>query len=215
MRKEIIGDATLYLGDCLEVMADMDSKSVDAVVTDPPYGMEYQSNRRIVEHENIIGDDTPDLIKWACNLKANHSKYIFCRWENLTDVPKPNSFITWIKNNHSAGDLKGAHAKRTENILFYRGAAHSWPGRRPTDILYAAKAFSEGHPTEKPVFLLRQIVELTSGTVIDPFMGAGTTGVACLDLDRKFIGIEIDEKYFDIACKRIEAAHKQLKLFAC
>lgn len=77
----------------------------------------------------------------------------------------------------------------------------------------ARKTFNENHPTEKSVALMSRVIEWTRGTVFDPFMGSGTTGVACTTLGRKFIGIEISEKYFDIACKRIDQAERQGQLF--
>ena len=70
------------------------------------------------------------------------------------------------------------------------------------------------HPTQKPVRVMKWAMEFTSGTVLDPFMGSGTTGVACMNLGRKFIGIEIEPKYFDIACERIENAQRQGRLIA-
>ncbi len=86
-RKEIIGDCTLYLGDCREIIPEIES--IDSMVTDPPYGMAFVSNHRADKHLKIQNDDNPDILKWACGLYAKHSKYIFCRWENLVDVPPP------------------------------------------------------------------------------------------------------------------------------
>ena len=102
MRIERIGDATLYLGDCLEVLPTLGG--VDAVVTDPPYGMEFRSNHRAIKHEKIAGDDRTDhVVAVARELVANHSRYIFCRWDNLYNIPQPRSLITWVKNNWSMG----------------------------------------------------------------------------------------------------------------
>jgi site-specific DNA-methyltransferase (adenine-specific) len=90
-------------------------------------------------------------------------------------------------------------------VFFINGGGH-----RPSDIVYADRTGNNYHPTEKPEILMRKIINWTKGEVVlDPFMGSGTTGVACVDLKRKFIGIEINEKYFDIACKRIEIASRQ------
>jgi|TARA_R110000824_G_scaffold387004_1_gene582127 DNA modification methylase len=210
-RVERIGDATLYLGDCLEIMATLDP--VDAVVTDPPYGMGFQSNHRKIRHAKIANDETPDALSWVCSVNARHSKYIFCRWDNLADIESPKSLIVWVKNNWSMGDLDHEHARQTEKILFYPGPEHYFPVPRPTDCIYAPRSGNELHPTEKPLQLMRPVVKWTAGTVFDPFMGSGTTGVACAKLGRKFIGIEIDEKYFDIACERIQKACDQPDLF--
>ena len=104
------------------------------------------------------------------------------------------------------GDLQHEHARQTEVALFYPGPQHDFPRGRPTDVIECARTGNAFHPTEKPVDLMRAVIEWTRGTVLDPFMGSGTTGVACVKLGRKFIGIEIEPKYFDIACRRIQAA---------
>lgn len=208
-----IGDCELILGDCLEVMPQLGK--ADAVVTDPPYGMEFRSNFRTFtpKFHAIANDDNADLLRWACELKSRHSAYVWCRWDNLQDIPRPRSLVTWVKNNWSMGDLKHEHARQTEVCAFYRGEDHFFPKGRPQDVVRAAKTGNELHPTQKPVPLMRQVIEWTYGVVCDPFMGSGTTGVACVQLQRKFIGIELDETYFDIACKRIEEAYKQPSLF--
>lgn len=212
-REEIIGDCTLYQGDCLEVMPTL--IGFDSVVTDPPFGMSFKSNHRKkeTEHIEIANDKNQDMLIWACGIAAQHSSYVFCRWDNLKDIPKPKSCITWIKNNHSMGDLKHEHGRQTEICVFYSGEGHFFPKDRPNDVIKAERTGNNFHPTEKPVSLMEVIVRWTDGTVLDPFMGSGTTGVACAKLGRKFIGIELEPKYFDIACKRIEEAYKQPDMF--
>lgn len=209
-RIEIIGDCTLYLGDCLEILPTLGK--FDVVVTDPPYGMSFQSNHRAVRHAAIANDGAADHLLMACNLEPSHSAYIFCRWDNLPDVPKPKSFVTWVKNNWSMGDLDHEHARQYEGALFYPGPDHFFPVGRPSDVVYAARTGNEYHPTEKPVALMQAVVRWTSGAVLDPFMGSGTTGVACVKMGRKFTGIEIDPHYFDIACKRIQKAVDEPRL---
>jgi DNA modification methylase len=208
----IIGNATLYLGDCREILPALGN--VDAVVTDPPYGMDFRSNHREVRHESIANDGDADLLRYACAIEASHSLYVFCRWDNLAEVPKPKSCITWVKNNWSMGDLEHEHARQTEIALFYPGPKHAWTGKRPTDVVKAPRTGNDEHPTEKPVYLIEQMLGWSTGDVLDPFMGSGTTGVACMNLGRKFIGIEIESKYFDIACRRIEDAQRQQRMFA-
>jgi DNA modification methylase len=209
----VIGDCTLYLGDCREIINMPEFNTIDCLVTDPPYGMKYQSARRTNKHEKISGDNGLELLQMACDITPQHSSYVFCRWDNLRDVRMPKSAITWLKNNWTSGDLEHSHARQTELILFYQGEKHIWPVYRPSDVVDRRKATSDQHPTEKPVDLMMQIVEWTKGTVFDPFMGSGTTGVACAKLGRKFLGVEINPKYFDLACHRIEEAYRQPNMF--
>lgn len=210
-RIQQIGDCTLYLGDCREILPTLGK--VDAVVTDPPFGMSFQSNHRLQKHTKIIDDDSDDLLVWACGIDVNHSRYVFCRWDNLQAIPKPKSLVTWVKNNWSMGDLEHEHGRQTEVCAFYKGVDHFFPNGRPSDVIHAARTGNEFHPTEKPVHLMQAICGWTQGVILDPFMGSGTTGVACVNLGRKFIGIEREPKYFDIACKRIAEAYKQPRLF--
>lgn len=187
--------------------------NIDSVVTDPPYGMNFVSNYRKQKYEKIKNDDGFVFLNWACNLNARHSKYVFCRWDNLFHVPQPKSYITWVKNNHSMGDLRHEHARQTEGILFYNGDDHQWSSQRPNDVIQCPRTENGLHPTEKPVGLMQVICGWTNGVIFDPFMGSGTTLVAAAKMGKKAIGVEIEQKYFDIACKRVEEAYKQEDLF--
>lgn len=210
MRIERIGDCTLYNGDCREV-AEM--VAYDSIATDPPYGMAFRSNYRAVKHAAIANDGDVGMLQWTCDLIAAHSKYIFCRWDNIADVPKPKSLVTWVKNNWSMGDLKHEHARQTEVALFYPGDNHFFPNGRPADVVHAPRTGNDNHPTEKPVGLMEQVILWTDGVVFDPFMGSGATAVACTHLGRAFVGSELDPGYFDIACRRVEAALGQPSMF--
>ncbi len=196
----------LYRGDCRDIVPTLPPGSIDAVITDPPYGMSFQSGSRIIKYDKILGDDDETLMQYAFDLPFNHSKYVFCRWENIPKENKPKSVIYWIKNNHSMGDLLHEHSRKTECILFWNGKIHDFPDGRPSDVLYADRTGNIFHPTEKPVKLLESVISFTRGQIFDPFMGSGTTGVAAVNLGRKFIGIEKDERYFKIAVKRIRDA---------
>jgi site-specific DNA-methyltransferase (adenine-specific) len=216
-----IGDATLYHGDCIEILPTL--PRVDAVVTDPPYGMAFRSNHykgesgkpNASKYEPIAGDDSTELLKFAAEIDPLHSSYIFCRWDNLPFLPSPpRSLVAWVKPNWSMGDLEHEHGRQYEVIAFYPGQSHLWPQKRPSDVVFHQRTGNGLHPTEKPVSLLQEVVSWTRGLVVDPFMGSGTTGVACANLGRKFIGIEIERRYFDIACERIAAAYAQGRLFA-
>lgn len=211
-RKEVLAEGIeLYNADCREVLPTLGRVAV--VLSDPPFGMDFRSNYRAEKHDAIANDDSTDLLRFACEIEASHSKYIFSRWDNLTDVPKPKSMVTWVKNNWSMGDLEHEHARQTEVALFYPGPLHFFPKGRPKDVIEAPRTGNNHHPTEKPVQLMMAIAEWTSGAILDPFMGSGTTGVAAARLSRPFIGIELEPKYFDIACKRISEALKQPDFF--
>lgn len=210
MRIETFENVTLYNGDCRDIV---DSISYRALISDPPYGMSFRSNHRSVKHEAIANDGDVGMLQWTCGLPAPHSKYIFCRWDNIADVPKPKSLITWVKNNWSMGDLKHEHGRQTEVALFYPGPAHFFANGRPGDVVRAPRTGNGDHPTEKPVGLMEQVVLWTDGVVFDPFMGSGSTGVACARLGRGFVGVELNETYFDTACRRIESALGQPSMF--
>ena len=182
----------------------MNGASIEAIVTDPPYGMNFQSNHRKQKHDFIGGDDDTKLLLYTCNLKPKHSSYIWCRWDNLFDVPKPKSLITWAKNNWSMGDLQHEHARQTEVCLFYKGEEHAWPNKRPTDLITHDRTGNKLHPTQKPVSLMSEVVLWTSGMVYDPFLGSGTTLISAEQLGRKCYGMEISPNYCDVIVKRWE-----------
>lgn len=209
----MIGECTIYHADCTEVIPTLDE--IGAVVTDPPYGMSFQSGYRKEKHMKIANDDTAATLRIAYGIPSDHSSYIFCRWDNIQDFPEgPSSVITWVKPNWSMGDLSHEHARQYEMIAFYPGPDHEWPDKRPTDVVRHPRTGNSHHPTEKPVSLMQEVVSWTKGLVFDPFMGSGSTGVACANMGRKFVGCEIERKYFDIACERIQAQYAQGRLFA-
>jgi len=192
-------------GDCLEIMKQMPDKCVDLIVTDPPYGMDFQSNYRQVKHEKIANDiEFPLWIFEEFKRIARNGIYIFCRWDNLPSVPPPKSVIAWVKNNWSMGDLKHEHGRQWEACLFYPQENHEFTKRIP-DVIVANRTGNELHPTQKPVELLKTIISANVGQIVfDPFAGSGTTAVACKELGRDYIGIEISQKYCDIANERLK-----------
>ncbi len=199
----------IYLGDSNEIMPLLGQ--VDLTVTDPPYGMNFQSNYRNEKHEKIHGDSYLPLetIKYALAL-ANRGGYVFCRWDNIHQFPKPKSVIAWIKNNWSMGDLEHEHGRQWEACCFYANVDHQFIKRIP-DVIHAKRTDNDLHPTQKPVNLMRTIIECNVGDLIlDPFMGSGTTLLACKELNRNGIGIEISEKYCEIAKNRLRATCKPL-----
>lgn len=212
----------LMQGDCLELMKDIPDGSVDMVLTDPPYGMDYQSNWRTATDKfaKISNDDGLSWLGEFVNesyriMKNDSAAYVFCSWHKV-DVFKSafeskfklKNIIVWVKNNHGSGDLKGAYAPKHEFILYmHKGRSLFRNGRTP-DVMMADKVSGSKmvHPTEKPIALLEKFIGDNSDEgdiIIDPFMGSGTTGVAAKNLNRSFIGIELDESYFNIAKERI------------
>lgn len=215
----------LMLGDCLERMKEIPDGSVDMVLTDPPYGMDYQSNRRTATEKfnKIAQDDGLSWLDGFCDelhrvMRNNTAAYVFCSWHKVDVFKvalerhfKVKNLLVWVKNNHGSGDLTGAYAPKHEFVFFvHKGRCLLRDGRRP-DILEFPKV-SGGkmvHPTEKPIEMLERLIMDASDegdTILDPFMGSGTTGAACVNTNRSFIGIELDPGYFEIARKRIEAA---------
>ena len=192
----------IYNADCREVLTTF--TKADLVVTDPPYGMAFRSNYRSVRHASIVGDDAlPIEAISECVAASLRAAYVFCRWDNLIDMPKPRSVLVWVKNNWSMGDLQHEHGRQWEAICFYPKDGHEFIKRIP-DVVYADRTGNDLHPTEKPESLLTKIIAANVGDLIlDPFMGSGTTLRAAKDLGRRAIGIEIEEKYCEIAAKRL------------
>lgn len=194
----------LIHGDCIETMKQMPDKSVDIILTDPPYGMNFQSNHRIEKHKRIANDNEfPVEVFEEFFRIAKNAVYVFCRWDNLYEIPKPKSFIAWVKNNHSMGDLKHEHGRKWEGIAFYPMSEHKFIKRIP-DVITANRTGNKLHPTQKPVDLLEEIIKCNvCDSVFDPFMGSGSTGVAAINQGRGFIGVELDEEYFSLSQDRI------------
>ena len=220
-RDERIGDCRLILGDCLEIMPLLGK--VDAVVTDIPYGISQKSNGlRRLDYGDWDGatatpvslsalsmcDDIPSIIAW-------------CDWRQLSLIAdtlpdRSERPLTWAKPNPPVLNGQRLFLSATEHAFYGKksGAWFSggciksyWVGPPPAD---------RQHPTQKPVWLMRQCVQATvspEGICLDPFMGSGTTLVACAKLGRKGIGIELDPDYFRIACDRVQAAYDQPDLF--
>lgn len=218
-----VEQATLYQGDCLEVMKDIPSASVDMVLTDPPYGMSFQSGHRIEKHRHIVNDSDLSwlypLAKECYRVASNNSAhYVFCSFHAVDKFKqafeqffKIKNILIWEKNNTSMGDLKADFAPKHEMVLLLHKGRRLINGRRDPNIFRFARTRNELHPTQKPVDLIQYLAAKFSDegqVILDPFVGSGTTGVACANTNRKFIGIELDEIYFNIAADRIEQAFR-------
>jgi DNA modification methylase len=216
MREEIIGDCRLINADCRDVLPTL--PKVDAVVTDPPYGINYgklmkgkgdgnggldanrwkdygtfdwDTHRPAPEVIRQIANTAKDSIIWGGNYFADL-------------LPPTMRWLVWDKcQEFSLADFELAWTSQN-------AAGRTFRYSRP-------EALGDGrhHPTQKPVELMKWCLGFVpkAQTILDPFMGSGTTGVACVQMDRKFIGIEREPKYFDIACRRISEAYKQPRLF--
>jgi len=215
----------LMLGDCLERMSEIPDGSVDMVLTDPPYGMGFQSNRskQGPRHKKIVGDDNlnADFI-YDCYHKLSEGGGLiaFCNWETscqwLWHIKnagfKVKSQVIWDRMHHGMGDLKGAFAPRHDVIWYATKGRRVFKNGRPKSVKSHQRPSPTqdfSHPTCKPLGLIEELLvdtDSTSGnnSILDPFMGSGTTGVAAKKLGRDFIGIELDPEYFEIARKRID-----------
>lgn len=209
----------LYYGDCLEILKTLPNNSVDMVLTDPPYGIDFQSNRRGGCFEKILNDKTPfvEFIQHLPRiLRPTGCVMIFTRWDKqqvfidelIKYGLKPKNILIWDKVVHGMGDLKRAFGSRYESIIFLANNEFRFNGKRPTDIVQYMKINSQHliHPNQKPVALLEYLIKKCTkpnATVLDCFMGSGSTGIACLNTNRQFVGIDLDEHYFNIAKNRI------------
>ena len=209
MRIETIGAATLYLGDCRDVLPTLGK--VDAVVTDPPYGLGDKLDGAGVSSQwgLLYGEGAPAWDKETAidALKASMQKG---RWQivwggNYYALPPMRCWLLWDKmQEHTSGHAEMAWTNLDKPIRTFRYAR--------------AQLASEGkvHPTQKPEPLMRWCINHlpdNAQIILDPFMGSGTTGVAAVQMGRNFIGIERDPGYFDIACRRIEQAQRQGDMF--
>jgi len=240
MRVERIGDAVLYNGDCLEVMAEIGR--ADHMIFDPPYEATLHAAKNSLKgrkHRNdgvaelkgldfapidAIRDDVVRLgeahcngwfiafctvegaAKWADAINASSLKYKrACVWVKPDSTPQLNG----------QGPAQGAEIF----VTAWDGSGFAkWnSGGKRGVYTHCVNVGRDGrHPTEKPIPLMRELLQDFTNpgqTILDPFMGSGTTGVACAKMGRKFIGVELDTKYFEIACERIEKAYAQGDMF--
>ncbi len=217
-RKEIIGDCTLYLGDCMEIMPTLGK--FDAVVTDPPYGIGYD-----VAAAKVSGYQ-------GGGMKAKKGEYGFTDWDSATpdqsvidalisiadvkiifggnyfSLPPTKCWLVWDKQtNGGFADCELAWTSLDKPV---RRLVHMWNG-----MLRKGGEERHGHPTQKPIGVMEwcQTHIPAANTILDPFMGSGTTGVASVKAGRSFVGIEQHEPYFEIACERIRKAYAQPDMF--
>lgn len=225
-RVEQIGDCTLYLGDCRDILPTLGR--VDAVVTDPPYGVGLEAKRHKWFRSEGTGyasfDDTPENISNSVvpaiemAIAIASAVVITPGTECAFLYPRPDDIGT-IYNSAGTGSGKWGF-KCSTPVLYYGKCPYlaTGKGRKANSWQQPPADYSEknDHPCPKPVGMMSWLVSrasLPGATVLDCFMGSGTTGVACVNLGRSFIGIEREPSYFDIACRRIAEAYKQPRLF--
>lgn len=221
-RVEIIGNATVYLGDCRDVLPTL--PKVDAVITDPPYGIgESAGKSKTRSGPNGIGggryvrdygddtwDDKPiDDELMRCIREQGRWCVIF--GGNYYAMPAARCWLVWDKENGDT-DFADCELAWTNLPKSVRRIRYLWNG-----MMRANREQRGDHPTQKPLGVMEWAighVPAPATLILDPFMGSGTTGVACMKLGRSFIGIEREVKYFDIACRRIDDAQRQQRMFA-
>lgn len=238
VRKEIIGEAEIYLADCLDVLPTL--SMVDHILTDPPFEdhmhvakanarglrLDGYASPKAVDFESItaIRDAVSTRMRMACNgwLIAFCTPEGIAPWRDSLEMAgcRYKRACFWIKPD-SAPQFNGqgpAMAVEPFVTAWCGEGVSKWNGggRRNFFTYPTNNPEREGsHPTEKPLSLMRELIELFTSPgdlILDPFMGSGTTGVACLQMGRRFIGIESQEHYFNLACKRLKAAYSQPRL---
>ena len=217
----------LFQGDCLELMKNIPNNSVDLLLTDPPYGIDFQSrhhNDKTKRKPKILNDKKPftDFIPLIKSKIAKTGGILcFTRWdvqqifidEFIRNGLKPKNVLIWDKKGNSMGNLKKVFGSRYESIIWIPNDDFKFKNGRPQDLISVPKVppCKLIHPNEKPVELLEFLIEKTTSqnaTVLDCFMGSGSTGIACINTNRDFIGVELDDKYYKIAEERIKNAEK-------
>lgn len=209
--------------DCLNTIKTLEDNSIDICLTDPPYGINFQSNRSKNGpiHKKITGDNKVDgkfLFELFPKIKQGGVVFLFCdwktshSWENFIKDSGFNikSHLIWNRLHHGMGDLTGSFAPMHDIIWYATKGRRVFEGGRPKSIKEHKRPSPSqnfDHPTCKPVPLLveliRDVLNISDKTIIDPFMGSGSTGVAAKEVGLNFIGIEIDSDYFKMAESRI------------
>lgn len=209
---------SIHNEDCLAFMRQVPDKYFDLVITDPPFGMSFQSGYRNEQHKKIANDDNldwfPDFFKELDRTtKDDAHLYLFCSHHfvevfksEIQKYRRVKNILIWEKNNTGMGDLEGDYAPKYEMILFCSNGERKLNDGRDSNIIKATRTQNDLHPTQKPVDLISYLAKKSSkqgDKVFDPFMGSGTTAVACQSLGIDWCGCELDPDYVAIANKRL------------
>ena len=223
----------IYLGDCLEIIKQLPDESINHIITDPPYQISKPNNFHTMKTAKRQGiyfgkwDEEFNPISWIKPtirlLDKNASMIVFCSYKNMSyliDEMEKNGmivkdFIQWRKSNPMPRNVNRRYIQDSEFAIWAVKEKSKWIFNKQKDIPYirsciqtplVSKKEKVGHPTQKSLKLMEEIIKIHTNpkdTILDPFMGGGTTCIACMNLDRKYIGIELDKQYFDIAKERI------------
>jgi len=213
----------IICGDSLKLLPQLPDESADLILTDPPYAINYRSNRRVArpKFNHIAGDQPGDWMEEFAReafriLKPDRHLYCFCRFDTyprffraFEDANfKMKRTLIWVKDNHGSGDLRGDYAPKDEWIIFAQKGRRTLRGRRADNILEFPKVHSSQllHPTQKPVELLRFLIEKSSEPgelVLDPFAGVLTVAEAAMDMKRCFIAIETSAVFVKTGIARL------------
>lgn len=218
-RKEVIGDCELYLGDCREVIPLL--APVDALITDPPYLIDAKGGGIAAKREYLGSISGHIDSGFDSAILSNFFNWlVFCNKKQIVElIQKAESqglrwrLLTWNKTNPTP--LSNGNYLPDTEYMIHAFRRHDYISKTGF-IVGPVEKNDIPHPAVKPQYVMQKVISSASNIderILDPFMGSGSTGIACLKMGRKFAGIEIEEKYFDIACKRIEQAYKQLDMF--
>ncbi len=214
--------------DCIDFMKTVPDGYFDLILTDPPYGMSFQSNYRKEKHNAIANDSSLDWLNdWSHELYRVFNKdghgYVFCSWHFIDRFKMSlestgftiKNILVWHKNNTGMGDLYGDYAPHHELCIFISNGKRKLNGGRDSNILKARRTDNNLHPTQKPQDLFEYLIEKSAvkgSKVFDSFMGSGTTAAAAKARNIDWCGCELDSKYVEIANKRLQST--QTSMFA-
>lgn len=227
-----MSEVKLHLGDCLPFMKSLADKSIDCVLTDPPYGVDYTGGitNTNVERERLANDkDAKIYAEFVPSvfdvMRDGASAYIFyatsCSHEVypvVSEIFGSYQQLIWHKTNATFGNPFARYKFDYEPLIYCRkGSPSTWNGssKERAVLRFPREAINDLHPTQKPLGLIKRLILNSTNegdTILDPFMGSGTTGVACVQTGRNFIGCELDPGYFAIAEKRIADAQLQTRM---
>jgi len=212
-----------YLGDCLEIIPKLADESIDLLLVDPPYGINYLSRSTTLPKVRVTNDgpEAYELLDKALALilpkmKVNSHAYIFTTWQAFASMEvvvrkhlNLKNALVWEKNNRTRGDLKGNYGYQHEMIFFAHKGRRYLNGSRDANILKFKKVPTQYmvHTTEKPLELLEYLIFKSTSpgeVVLDSFAGSGSSCVAAKRLGRRYIGIELEEVWYSVAMKRLE-----------